>query len=242
MKEEDKFRTSVIEKLGNTNFIDFKKFQTKLTINEKLNVIKDMLNEKQITGVFVREKLLFFSLNENDLEKIKEELKSNGKVNTELYNHNWNVSHKIISNFYNFIALGYFDLNKKYYYSHSALKSQILDELEVAEEFNIKAFSKKHDTENAIIIDIVKELIQNKEIQGVIVNKETFLELDKVESLLRDYLDKKAQEESELTFSQIAKDIGIDERDLQAVVIKIINSYPTEYTLYPIEERIVFKK
>ena len=239
ISKEKKFVLLLTEELEIKNFVNIRKISTKLSIQRRYDIVNSYISKGKLQGVLLPERLLFLSIEKEKLSQIKDDLKTNGKIELSVLKDLWKVKTDILIGLLNHFERG-IDGKQTFYtmtYIHNILSSSLSD----VEEYNINTISDNLGIELEFILPIVQRMIEDDELKGIIQDKTTYLDFKIFESLLSDYLEEKIDDVPELNYNEISNDLIVSESDVERYLMHLIDKNPGMYVLYPLEKRIKFK-
>jgi hypothetical protein len=239
VSEEKKFSTMLLERLEETNFINIRKLESKLSLEKRYITITNLLSSKRISGVFLPEKSHFFSISEGELSEIRDSLKKQGMIEISQIKNHWAVTDKTLVPLLNHLEKGI--IGDKRYYTISSLQNSVKSSLARTDEYEIKEFEKKFGIETDVFTDLITSMIEEKVIDGVLKDDSTFLSSENFENILNEYLEDKIDINKELSFDEMSSEIGVSSSSIERFLVKYVDKNPNSLVLYPLEKKIIFK-
>lgn len=239
MSKEKRFVLLLTEELENKNYVNIRKISSKLNIQRRYDLVNNYIAKGKLQGVLLPERLLFLSIEKEKLSQIKDDLKTNGKLEISVLKELWKVKTDIIIGLLNHFERG-IDGKKTFYtltYLHNILSSSLSN----AEEYNINTTSENLEIELELLLPIVQQMIDEDELKGVIQDNTTYLGFEMFESLFSDYLDEKIGDVLEISFNEISNDLSVLESNVEKYLMYLVERNPGLFVIYPLEKRIKFK-
>jgi len=239
MSKEKKFVLLLKEELETKNYVNIRKISSKLNIQQRYDLVNSYISKGKLQGVLLPERLLFLSIEKEKLALIKDDLKTNGKLEVSVLKELWKVKTDIIIGLLNHFERGI--EGKKTFYTLTYIHNLLSSSLSNAEEYNIITTSENLGIDLELILPIVQQMIDEDELKGVIQDNTTYLGFEVFESLFSDYLDEKIDNAPELSFSEISNDLSVLESDVEKYLMHLVEKNPGLFVIYPLEKRIKFK-
>ena len=191
---EDKIFTSLLlEELETVNFINIRKLSSNLSLEKRYVCISRLLSSKKIRGVFLPEKSYFFSISDERLTDIRNNLKQRGTLEIPSLTEIWAVNTKILTPLLQHLERGLVGGDR--FYTINYLQRAMISTLSAADEYTLDKFTKKYNLEIEVLLPLVNELINEKRINGVIQDNTTFLSFETFETAVSDYIETKLDED-----------------------------------------------
>ncbi len=239
MSKEKKFILLLTEELEIKNYVNIRKIPSKLNIQGRYDLVNNYISEGKLQGVLLPERLLFLSIEKEKLSQIKDNLKTNGRLEISILKDLWKVKTDIIIGLLNHFERG---INgKEAFYTLTYIHNTLFSSLSNAEEYNISTTSENLGIEQEILLPIVQQMIDEDELKGVIQDNNIYLGFEIFESLLSDYLDERIGEVSELSLNEISTSLSVLESDVEKYLMHLVEKNPGLFVIYPLEKRIQFK-
>ena len=240
MSKEKIFTNVLIEELEKKDFINLRNLESKLTIQQRYKITTKLITNGIIDGILLPEKTFLFSIQEQELIEIKNQLKRSGKIALSSLRNKWRIKNKYLE-----LLLLHFEkgiLTTENYYTVKYLRDYILSTLNKEEEYAVKLFNEKLSVELDELIKIILELIEEELLFGVLQNNELFLNSAKFEELISEYVEEKSDVASEIEFEEISGDLKVSQDFIEKYLVNVIEKNPGLYVVYPLEKKITFKK
>ena len=239
LSKEKKFVLLLTEELEIKNYVNIRKISSKLSIQRRYDIVNSNISKGKLQGVLLPERLLFLSIEKDKLSKIKNDLKTSGKMDISILKDLWKVKTDILIGLLNHFERG-IEGEQTFYtmtYIYNILSSSLSD----IKEYNITKISENLGIELELLLPIVQQMIDEDEIKGIIQDNTTYLDFEMFESLLSDYLEEKIDDVPELSYNEITNDLSVSESDVEKYLMHLIEKNPGLFILYPLEKRIKFK-
>lgn len=240
ISKEKLFEQAVLEELESKNFLNLRKIPSKISNNQRYKIVNNLISAKKIEGLLISEHLYFFSLPNDKLTEIRNTLKTLGRIEIAPFKELWSVKISILELFFNHIEQGY--LTDKNYLTKKYLTSYIVSTLNNQEEYDINTISKTTKVNLDEVFNIVTEQIRDGNLGGILKNSTTFLSSEIFNKNLQEYLEALDESLVEVDFDTIAGNLEVSVEGIEKYLIKIIESDPHSYVLYPLEKKIRFKR
>ncbi|MCE7742368.1 MAG: hypothetical protein GOP50_07885 [Candidatus Heimdallarchaeota archaeon] len=237
--EDKKFKLLLLEELENKNFINIRKLESKLNLEKRYVSIRKLLTSNSISGVFLPEKSFFFSITDDDLNEIRSTLKKQGELGLTQLKNRWNITEKTLIPFLQHLDKGLIGGDK--FYSINYLHNSFASLLRNVEEYDIQEIQKKYNIDVDQITHTIRELINEKEINGVIQDEIMFLGSRQFESIISEFIEENLEDSLEMTFERISEKLKVSEEDTEKFLVKYVDSNPHKLVIYPLEKKIIFK-
>ncbi len=235
---EKRFIDMVIEKIDEQNYVNLKKIATNMPYEKRIQILKKLISNKTINGILLEDNLYFFSADNELLEKMKKNVKENGRLEITSVKSMWQVNDKAITSLLRRFALGV--MAQKYYYTNSYLSQYVKNKITSEEPFDLSKVAETLSISIENIIKITNELISKNELQGFIQDT-NFIPLDVSNKILDEYMENVKEEGYELSFDKISHDLHYPIDIIEQYFLKYVDENPEEAVLYPLEKKIVFK-
>lgn len=228
------------EELENKDFINIRKLSSKLSVQQRYKITNKLISNGSISGILLPETTFFFSIQNEELTEIKDQLKRKGSIDSSNLKEKWGIKNKYLE-----LLLMHFEkgiLTPKSYYTIKYLHKHISSTLNEEEEYEIKLFNEKLSVELDDLIKIVLDLIEEGLLLGVLQNSEIFLSATKFEDLITEYVEEKYNLVDEVEFNEISIDLKVSQDFIEKYLVNIVEKTPGIYAVYPLEKKIKFKK
>lgn len=239
ISEEKRFNTLLLEELKIKNFINIRKLDSKLNLEKRYISIRKLQTSGKISGVFLPEKSFFFSLSEEELSEIRESLKKTGYIELSKLKDRWSITEKILVPFLLHLERGLLGNNK--FYSLVFLRSELISLLQNSDEYNLEELSKSYGIEMEDILGLVQEMIDEKEISGVILNQTLYLGFKQFEEIVSEFIEDIFEDSMEIPFASISTKLKVSEKDIERFLVNYVDKNPNKLVVYPLEKKIRFK-
>ncbi|MCG3221253.1 MAG: hypothetical protein H7641_07725 [Candidatus Heimdallarchaeota archaeon] len=240
ISKEKIFTNTLIEELENNDFINLRKLTSKLSIQQRYKITNKLISNSSISGILLPETTYYFSIQEEDLTNIRNQLKGKGSIDLSILKEKWEIKNKYLE-----LLLLHFEkgiLTLKTYYTMRYLREYILSALNKEEEYDINLFNEKLGVELDDLIKIILGLIDEELLLGVLQNNEAFLNATKFEELISEYTEEKYDLADEIEFDEISTDLKVSQNYIEKYLVSIVEKTPGMYAVYPLEKKIRFKK
>lgn len=239
--KEKVFEKNLIEELENKNFLNLMKIQSKLSPEQRYKVSNKMLSSRKISGIVLTKKnLYFFSMEDESLSNLRNNLKNIGFVDLKPLKNHWKIKDKILDLLLQHLERGM--ISKDKYYSQNYLHNYILSTLQSKEEYDILEISNKLKIDITLILSLIHQMIDDEIIDGVVKDQKIYLSRETFEVILSEYIEEKSEETIELSFEGISNDLGVSIKTTEGFLVHMVEKNPGKYVVYPLESKIVFKK
>ena len=98
ISKEKKFVIALHEELENKNFVNLKKIFSKLSLQQRYKVVNKLQSSKELHGVLLSERMLFLSIDENNLNDLKDKIKNIGTIKLLELKKRWKLKNNILDN------------------------------------------------------------------------------------------------------------------------------------------------
>ncbi len=240
MSKEKKFVIFLIEELESKNYVNIRKITSKLSLQRRYDIVNHLISIGKLHGILLHERLLFLSITKDKLSAIKNDLKNNGRIEISVLKGIWKVKDEIIINILNHFEKGI--EGKKTYYTLTHISNILTSNLSNIDEYNLNLTSENLEIDLNLLLRIVQEMINEGELAGVIKNQTIFLSFENFESIISDYIDEKMDDAFELSFNEISRDLFVQETDIEKFLMYLVEKNPGKFAVYPLEEKIQFKR
>lgn len=240
ISKEKIFTNMLIEELENKDFINIRKLSSKLSIQQRYKITNKLISNGSISGILLPETTFFFSIQNEELTAIKDQLKRKGSIDSSTLKEKWGVKNKYLEPLLMHFEKGI--LTPKTYYTIRYLHEHIISTLNKEDEYEIKLFNEKLSVELDDLIKIVLGLIEEGLLLGVLQNNELFLSATKFEDLITEYVEEKYDLADEVEFNEISIDLKVSQDSIEKYLVNIVEKTPGIYAVYPLEKKIKFKK
>jgi len=240
ISKEKIFINTLVEELENSDFINLRKVNSKLSIQQRYRITNKLISNRDISGILLPETPYLFSIQEEDLVNIRSQLKERGSIDIAPLKQKWEIKIQYIE-----LLLLHFEkgiLTPKTYYTMSYLRETILSTLKKEEDYNIKLFNEKLGVEVDDLIEIILSSIDEGLLLGVVQNEEMFVSNMKFEEMISEYIEEKFDLANELEFDEISLDLKVSQNYIEKYLVSIVEKNPGVFVVYPLEKKIAFKK
>ncbi len=239
--KEKVFENHLIEELENKNFLNLMRIQSKLSPEQRYKVTNKLLSSRKISGIVLTKKnLYFFSMEDEALGDLKNRLKNTGLVNLDPLKKHWKIKDKILDLFLQHLERGV--MSEEAYYSLKYLQNYILSTLQNKEEYEIQEISRKLKIELDLLLSLIHQMVDDAILGGVVKDQQLFLSRENFEIMLTEYVEEKSEELDEINFDSISKDLGVSIKTTESFLVSMVEKNPGKYVVYPLENKIVFKR
>jgi len=241
ISEEKKFTTLLLNTLELENSINIRKIISDLSLEKRYVCLSKLLSSKRIKGVFLPEKSFFFAIPDDQLSDIRNKLKQQGVLEISSLKELWSVDDKTLTPLLYHLERGLIGGNK--FYTINYLQKSIISNLSTTDEYALDEFTKKTNVETELLLPLVNELIEEKQINGVIKNDTTYLSFETFERVVSDFIESKLDEDIlELSFEEISLELEISTKDIERFMVNYVEKNLGNLVVYPLEKKIMFKE
>lgn len=239
VSDEKKFSFLLLEELEINNFINIRKLESKLSLDKRYVCIRKLQNSRKISGVFLSEKSFFYSISDEELSEIRDTLKKRGQLALTPLKNRWSITEKNLSPFLMHLEKGLQGNDR--FYSLTFLRSEIRSQLQNVETYNLKELVKAYGLEYDDIVELIEKMIGEEELSGVLQNQTLYVDSDKFEIMLSEFLDDNFEDSSEMDFISISSKLEVSEKETERFLVKYVEKNPHKLVIYPLEKKIRFK-
>ncbi len=240
VSEEKKFNSSLLEELSIKNFINIRKFDSQLGLEKRYSNVRKLQTSGKISGVFLPEKSFFYSISEGELSEIRDNLKRKGHLELSPLRNRWSITEKTLMPFLNHLEKGLIGNDK--FYSIAFFSANVLASLlKNTDEYNLEDIVKTYGFEIGDISQLIEEMIEEKEIDGVIHNQIYYISNKQFEETVSEFIEDNLGESLEMTFEFIATKLKVKEKDIERFLVNYVDNNPHKVVIYPLEKKLRFK-
>jgi hypothetical protein len=239
ISEEKIFNSSLLEELEVKNFINIRKLDSDLDLEKRYICVRKLLNSSQISGVFLPEKSFFYSIPPNELSEVRDSLKKKGWIELSSFKNRWSITEKKLIPFLMHLEKGL--VGKDKFYSLAFLGTELVSQLRNVPSLEIKDLQKTYGVELEDISSLIEEMIDGKEIEGVLYNQTTYIGHDQFEEKVSEFIEDNFEDSMELTFEFISTKLKVFEKDIERFLVKYVDKNPHKLVIYPLEKKIRFR-
>jgi hypothetical protein len=240
MSKEKKFIILLNSELETKNFLNLRKLDAKISIQQRYRIINRLLSSGKLQGILLAEKLHFFSIENESLSEIRTKIKTRGTIKLSLLKDRWKVKNKVLEPLLQQIERGI--VTEESYYTIQYLQDHIISVLSNEQEYELKTFSEKLNLDIVHVNTIIQNLINEKLLDGVIKNQEIFLNAETFEEIIQDYIEDQEAEIGDIQFDEISKELGVRAEDIEKYLLLLVDKIPGMFIVYPLEKKIIIKK
>jgi len=240
MSKEKKFVILLNEELEPNNYLNLRKLDTKLSIQQRYRILNRLLSSGKLQGVLLAKKLYFFSIENDTLSEIRNTIKTSGTIKLSLLKSRWKIKNKVLEPLLQHIEIGI--ITEESYYTIQYLHNHIISVLSNEQEYELKTLSEKLDIDAVQLNTIIQDLINEKLLKGVIKNQEIFLDSESFEEIIQNYIEDQDAEIGDIHFDKICEDLGVSLEDIEKYLLQLVDKIPGMYIVYPLEKKIIIKK
>lgn len=240
ISKEKKFVIVLHEELESKNFVNLKKLSSKLSLQQRYNVVNKLQSSKELHGFLLIERMLFLSIDEDNLDDLKEKIKNVGKIELLELKERWKLKDNILDNLLQHIEKG--TMGEKVFYTHRYLQHHFITNLTKSDEHDLKQMSSKLGLESSIILPFVQKMIDEGIVSGVIKQQQFFIDSESFEVLFSDYLEEIDEDELEKEFSEMALELAVSSFVIEKYLVKYVEKVPGRFVVYPLEKKVRIKR
>ena len=237
--KEKKFAIALFKELETKNFVDLRKIPSKLTIQQRYKTVTKLQSSSDLYGILLSEKLLFLSIENEDLTTLKRNLKEVGTVKLAELKERWKLKDNILKLVLKNIEKGF--IGEKLYYSSHYLQNYFTSLLKKEDETDLIEICKELGIEDSIILPFIQEMIDNSLVFGVIKNQHTFIDSEAFSIIIAEYLEEIDETETEIEYNKIANDLGVLSSNLEPYLVSYVEKTPGRFVVYPLEKKLDIK-
>lgn len=240
ISKEKKFIIAIHEVLENKNFVNLKKISSKLSLQQRYKVINKLQSSKELHGVLLSERMLFLSIDENNLNVLKNKVKDIGTVKILELKKRWKLKDNVLENLLQHIGKGIMGENA--YYTHKYLQHHFIVNLTKSDEHDLKQMSSKLGLESSIMLPFVQKMITEGTVSGVIKQQQFFVDSESFETTFFDYLEEISDDTLEKEFNEVARELGVSSSVVEKYFVKYVERTPGRFVIYPLEKKVRIKR
>ena len=240
LSKEKKFIITIHEVLENKNFVNLKKISSKLSLQQRYKVINKLQSSKELHGVLLSERMLFLSIDENNLNDLKDKVKDIGTVKILELKKRWKLKDNILENLLQHIEKGI--MGESAYYTHKYLQHHFIINLTKSDEHDLKQMSSKLGLESSITLPFVQKMITEGAVSGVIKQQQFFVDSESFETTFFDYLEEISDDILEKEFNEVARELGVSSSVVEKYFVKYVERTPGRFVIYPLEKKVRIKR
>ncbi|MCG3224441.1 MAG: hypothetical protein H7647_08240 [Candidatus Heimdallarchaeota archaeon] len=240
ISKEKKFIIALNEELENKNFVNLKKISSKLSLQQRYNIINKLQSSKELHGVLLVERMLFLSIDEDDLNDLKDKIKNIGTIELPELKERWKLKDNILDNLLQHIEKGV--MGEKAFYTHRYLQHHFVASLTKSDEHDLIQMSSKLGLEPSIILPFVQKMITEETVSGVIKQQQFFVDSESFETSFSEYLEEMDESALEKEFSEVAIELGVSSSVVEKYLVKYVERVPGRFVVYPLEKKVRIKR
>lgn len=228
------------EELINKNFVNLKKISSKLSLQQRYKVVNKLQSSKKLHGILLSERMLFLSIDEDNLGDLKEKIKNIGTIELLELKKRWKLKDNILGNLLQHIEKGMIGENA--FYTYKYLQHHFIASLTKSEEHDLKQMSSKLGLESSIILSFVQKMIDEGTVSGVIKQQQFFVDSESFETSFFEYLEEIDEDALEKEFNEVALELGVSSSVVEKYLMKYVERSPGRFVVYPLEKKVRIKK
>jgi len=240
ISKEKKFVIAFHEKLENKNFVNLKKISSKLSFQQRYKVVNKLQSSKELHGVLLSERMLFLSIDEENLADLKDKIKDIGTIELLELKERWKLKDNVLDDLLQHIEKGI--IGKKTFYTHRYLQHHFTANLTKGDEHDLKQMSSKLGLETSIILLFIQKMIDEGVVSGVIKQQRFFVDSESFETSFSEYLEEIDEDTLEKEFSDIAIELGVSSSVVEKYLMKYVERLPGRFVIYPLEKKVRIKR
>ncbi|MCK5140587.1 MAG: hypothetical protein KAQ70_00185 [Candidatus Heimdallarchaeota archaeon] len=240
ISKEKKFVIALQEKLENKNFVNLKKISSKLSFQQRYKVVTKLQSSKDLQGILLSERMLFLSIDEDNLSNLKDKIKNIGTIELLELKERWKLKDNILDNLLQHIEKGI--LGEKTFYTHRYLQHHFIASLTKNNEHDLKQMSSKLGLESSITLPFVQKMIDEGTVSGVIKQQQFFVDSESFETSFSEYLEEIDENALEKEFSEVALELGVSSSVVEKYLVKYVERSPGRFVVYPLEKKVRIKR
>ena len=236
---EKKYVEALNEEISLNNYVNLRKIPTKLSIEQRVALALKLKTDGKLNGIYVPKKVYFFSMGEKEQKEFRDLIKSKGKIELAPLKQIWNVQNSLL-----FSLLQHFEdglISNDFFYTKNFLNNFIKKELQSSEEYELSKLKGKLDIEQDDLFKLIRKLIQEKTLEGVIQDNSRYLDKDTFNELMLNYIEEKMEDSPEIEYDDISKELKISIQHIEGFLIQFAKENPDLVVVYPIEKKLRFK-
>ena len=230
----------LLEELEIKPFINIRKLESKLSLDKRYVCIRKLQNSRKISGVFLSEKSFFFSISDAELTEIRDTLKRRGQIDIPPLKDRWSIDEKTLLPFLIHLEKGLIGNDR--FYSLAYFSGEIKTRLKNVEEFDLEDLQKNYGIDIDTILELVKKMINEKELTGVIYDSTKYVSFKQFEETVSEFIEDNFEDSQEMTFEFISSKLKVSEKDAERFLVKYVDKNPHKLVVYPLEKKIRFKE
>jgi hypothetical protein len=239
ISEEKIFNKMLLEELEVKDFLNIRKLDSELTLDKRYFCVKKLQNSRKISGVFLSEKSFFFSIKDEDLSKIRDNLKKRGQLKLQPLKDRWSITEKNLIPFLMHLEKGL--IGNDSFYSSTFLRSEIRSLLSNVDTYSLKEIHTKYGVEPNEILKLVEKMIDEKELTGVLQDQELYIGFRQFEETISEFLEDNIDDSLEMTFDFISNKLKVSAADVERFLVSFVEKNPHKLIVYPLEKKIQYK-
>ncbi|MHA1302597.1 MAG: hypothetical protein ACTSQE_12950 [Candidatus Heimdallarchaeaceae archaeon] len=236
---EKNFIQSLHEQIEEQRYVNLRKIDTKLSLNQRVEILQRLKSKGDVTGIYLPSKFYFFSISDAQLGQLKHKLNNEGKLEINSLKKIWAVKNTLILEILRRFGAGF--LGKTHYYSTTYLSNSIQQELQKNEEYDLEKIVEMFDLKLKDVQTIVNKLISDHNLDGVIQNDTKYLSKEVYEEVISEYIEESRNKNIELEFDKIAEELKLPIVVVERYLLQYAKKNPNQVVVYPIEKKIQFK-
>ena len=239
ISEEKRFNSLLLEELETKNFINIRKLESDLNLERRYVCIRKLQTSGQISGVFIPEKSFFYSITNDELNDVRDSLKKKGQIDLSYLKDRWSITEKKLIPFLMHLEKGLIGNNK--FYSLTYFSAELVSRLRNLPTVELEDLQKTYGVELEDILLLIEEMINRKEIDGVLYNQTTYLGYDQFEEMVTEFVEDNLEDSVEMAFGYLSSKLKVSEEDVERFFVKYVDKYPHKLVIYPLEKKIRFR-
>ncbi|MHA1201376.1 MAG: hypothetical protein ACTSQ4_02490 [Candidatus Heimdallarchaeaceae archaeon] len=240
ISKEKKFIIALQEELDNKNFVNLKKISSKLSLQQRYRVVNKLQSSKELHGVLLSERMLFLSIDEDNLNDLKDKIKNIGTIELIELKDRWKLKDNILNNLLQQIEKG--EIGEKSFYTNRYLQHHFIANLIKGDEHDLKQMSSKLGLDLSIILPFVQKMIDEETVSGVIKQQQFFVDSESFETSFSEYLEEIDENELEKEFNEVAIELGVTSSVVEKYLVKYVERLPGRFVVYPLEKKVRIKR
>ena len=240
ISKEKKFVIALQEELESKNFVNLKKISSKLSLQQRYKTVNKLQSSKELHGVLLRERMLFLSIDEDNLSDLRDKIKNIGTIELLELKERWKLKDNILDNLLQHIERGI--IGDRTFYTYRYLQHHFIASLTKKDEHDLKQMSSKLGLESFIILSFVQKMIDEGTVSGVIKLQQFFVDSESFEASFSEYLEQIDENALEIEFSEVALELGVSSSVVEQYLVKYVERLPGRFVVYPLEKKVRIKK
>ncbi len=240
ISKEKKFIIALHEALESKNFVNLKKISSKLSLQQRYNIINKLQSSKELHGVLLVERMLFLSIDEANLTDLKDKIKNIGTIELPELKERWKLKDNILDNLLQHIEKGV--MGEEAFYTYRYLQHHFVASLTKSDEHDLIQMSSKLGLDPSIILPFVQKMIAEETVSGVIKQQQFFVDSESFETSFSEYLEEIEENTIEKEFSEVAIELGVSSSVVEKYLVKYVERVPGRFVVYPLEKKVRIKR